>query len=92
MADVRRVMRTDDVLARGGAFADIRAAADFEAARRIIPTELMNQLALVGSVAKIREKLHYLAQLGVNELVLRRSDLPPSREWAGFLAQWRILG
>lgn len=92
MADVRRVMHTDAVLAKGGAFAELRAASDYAAARRIIPTELMNELAFVGPVAKIAEKLQYLAQLGVNELVMRRGDLPPSREWAGFLAQWRILG
>lgn len=92
MADVRRVMRTDAVLANGGSFAELRAAADFDAARRIIPTELIDQLAFVSTVANIREKLHYLAQLGVNELALRRSDLPPSREWAGFLARWRTLG
>jgi alkanesulfonate monooxygenase SsuD/methylene tetrahydromethanopterin reductase-like flavin-dependent oxidoreductase (luciferase family) len=92
MADVRRVMGTDEVLARGGAFADLRAAADFEAARRIIPTELVIELAFVGSVAIVAKKLQYLANLGVNEVVLRRNDLPPSREWAGFLAQWRSLG
>lgn len=92
MADVRRVMRTNDVLADGGGFVDLRRAADLEAARRIIPTELMNELAFAGPVAILAEKLQYLAQLGVNELVLRRSDLPPSREWAGFLAQWRTSG
>lgn len=89
MAAVRQVMHTDRVLAGGGAFAELRAAADFAAARQIIPTTLVDELAMVGPVAKIAKKLEYLAQLGVNEVVLRRTDLPPRTEWAHFLSQWR---
>ena len=92
MAEVRRVMRTDEVLAGGGGFPELRAAADYPAVHRIIPTELVDELAMIGPVARIAEKLQYLAQLGIDEVVLRRADLPVAGEWATFLQQWRRNG
>ncbi|MGH2548067.1 MAG: LLM class flavin-dependent oxidoreductase [Thermomicrobiales bacterium] len=89
MADVRSVMRTEEVLAIGGGFAELRAAANFDAARQIIPTELVDELAMVGSVAQIAKKLEYLGKLGVSEVVFRRTDLAPSQEWVDFLSKWR---
>ncbi|CAN5711926.1 LLM class flavin-dependent oxidoreductase [soil metagenome] len=89
MSEVREVMRTESVLANGGGFSELRAAANFDAAREIIPTELVNQLAMVGSVADISKKLHYLGKLGVTEVVLGRTDLPPSKDWLEFLSLWR---
>lgn len=89
MAEVRGAMRTESVLADGGGFAKLRAAANFEAARKTIPTELIAQLAMVGPVADIAKKLQYLGQLGVTEVVLGRTDLPPSRDWLDFLSLWR---
>jgi 5,10-methylenetetrahydromethanopterin reductase len=48
IANVRRAMRTNEVLARGGGFPELRRVADLDAARAAIPTELMAELAVVG--------------------------------------------
>lgn len=74
IAEVRRHMRTDEVLAQGGGFADLRRAGDMEAAKAAIPTELVAQLALVGPASELRERLASLAALGVTHVFLS----PPS--------------
>lgn len=68
MAQVRAVMHTAEQLARGGAFIDMRKVADFAAARRLIPTELVDAVSYVGSPEKIRSKLARLAALGVSHV------------------------
>lgn len=70
IAEVRRAMRTEETLARGGGFADLRRAGDLDAAKAAIPTELVAQLALVGSVADLRGRLEHLASLGVTHAFL----------------------
>ncbi|MGB3328605.1 MAG: LLM class flavin-dependent oxidoreductase [Thermomicrobiales bacterium] len=67
---VRRVMRTDEVLARGGAFADLREAGDLEAAKRAIPTDLMRELVIAGPASVVRNRLAELQDLGVTDVVL----------------------
>lgn len=68
IAEVRRHMRTDEVLARGGGFADLRRAGDLEAAKASIPTELVAKLALVGPAGELRERLRSLAAVGVTHV------------------------
>jgi 5,10-methylenetetrahydromethanopterin reductase len=74
IAEVRRHMRTEEVLAQGGGFADLRRAGDLDAAKSAIPTELVAQLALVGPAGELRERLRGLAALGVTHVFLS----PPS--------------
>lgn len=71
MTRVRRVMHTDEVLAEGGAFIDIRRVADFAAARRAIPTELVDELSYVGSPETIRRKLQRLAAVGIKHVFVQ---------------------
>ena len=68
VARVREVMHTDEVLAEGGGFIASRQVADFAAARRLIPTELIDAVSYVGSADKIREKLRHLAAIGVSHV------------------------
>jgi 5,10-methylenetetrahydromethanopterin reductase len=68
VARVREVMHTDEVLAEGGGFIASRQVADFAAARRLIPTELVDAVSYVGSADKIREKLRHLAAIGVSHV------------------------
>jgi 5,10-methylenetetrahydromethanopterin reductase len=75
---VRRVMRIDDVLAEGGAFADVRRAGDLEAARSVVPSALINELAIVGSIDHVRQRITRLQGIGVDEIVMNRRDLPRS--------------
>lgn len=83
MKRVREVMHTDEVLARGGAFIDIREVADFAAARNLIPTELVDELSYVGSVEKIRSKLARLQQIGVSHVF---ASPPPGADGRAFAA------
>lgn len=71
MERVRRAMHTDEVLADGGAFIDIRRVADFAEARRNIPTELVDELSYVGSPARIRRKLRRLADIGITRVFVQ---------------------
>jgi 5,10-methylenetetrahydromethanopterin reductase len=66
IAGVRRAMRTEEVLARGGGFPELRAVGDLAAAKRAIPIELVDRLTIVGSKAHVRERLAELARLSVS--------------------------
>jgi 5,10-methylenetetrahydromethanopterin reductase len=68
MERVRAVMHTDEILAEGGAFIEMRKVADFAAARRLIPTELVEAVSYVGSPAKIKAKLARLAAIGISHV------------------------
>jgi 5,10-methylenetetrahydromethanopterin reductase len=74
---VRRDMKTEEILARGGGFPDLRREGDLAAARRAIPTELVAHLAAVGPLAVVRERLRTLAELGATHVFLDRNGLPP---------------
>jgi 5,10-methylenetetrahydromethanopterin reductase len=68
MADVRAHMRTEEVLARGGAFADLRRSGDLAAAKRAIPLELMERVSIVGTAPYVRARLRELAEIGATHL------------------------
>jgi alkanesulfonate monooxygenase SsuD/methylene tetrahydromethanopterin reductase-like flavin-dependent oxidoreductase (luciferase family) len=68
VAEVRRLMRTDEVLARGGSFADLRRAGDLAAAKRAIPTGLVDQVAVIGPADKIRTRIAEYARAGITDV------------------------
>ncbi len=70
IAEVRRVMRTEETLARGGGFPDLRRAGDFAAARALIPTELMAELVVAGPAAHVRARLAQFAAVGITDVFL----------------------
>lgn len=72
VAKVREDMRTDEVLARGGNFTELRRAGDIEAARRHIPTELMRELVVAGPVDEVRVRLRRMREIGVTDVFLAR--------------------
>jgi len=74
---VRRAMKTEEVLARGGGFPELRREGDLAAARRAIPTELIAHLAAVGPLDVVRARLRTLAEIGATHVFLDRSGLPP---------------
>lgn len=74
LADVRRVMHTDEALQEPGGFAALRRHADFPAARRLIPTDLIAHLAIAGPLHHVRGRLHHLAQIGVTHVSLPPPD------------------
>jgi alkanesulfonate monooxygenase SsuD/methylene tetrahydromethanopterin reductase-like flavin-dependent oxidoreductase (luciferase family) len=73
---VRRAMKTDEVLARGGGFPELRRDGDLAAARRAIPTELIAHLAAVGPISVVRNRLRTLAEIGATHVFLDRRGLP----------------
>ena len=70
IAEVRRAMRTNDVLAVGGNFPDLRAAGDLAAAKRAIPTALMSELVVAGPAEHVRRRLAEFAAIGITHVFL----------------------
>lgn len=70
IADVRRAMRTDETLAGGGGFGDLRRAGDLDAAKRAIPTDLMRELVVAGSIESVRERLAQFSEIGITHVFL----------------------
>lgn len=77
IAEVRRTMRTNEVLARGGNFPELRKAGDLEAAKAAIPTGLMRELVVAGPVGAVRERLGQLREIGVTDVFLARPPGEP---------------
>ena len=90
IAEVRRVMRTDEVLAHGGGFPDLRAAGDLAAARRAIPIELVDRLTVVGPLPHVLARLAELADLGVSHVFVTQPGR--SEDPLRFIALVRALG
>lgn len=80
MGDVRRHMRTNEILARGGGFPELRRGGDLESAKKAIPIELMTEVAIVGSVTHVRSRLYELSQLGVTHVFVNIDELSPDVE------------
>jgi 5,10-methylenetetrahydromethanopterin reductase len=70
MSDVRSLMHTNEILARGGAFSDLRDGGDIEAAKRAVPTDLMRELVIAGSAAEVRSRLADLQKIGITDVFL----------------------
>jgi alkanesulfonate monooxygenase SsuD/methylene tetrahydromethanopterin reductase-like flavin-dependent oxidoreductase (luciferase family) len=75
-------MRVDDVLARGGGFPELRRSGDIKAARALVPTDLVAQLAIVGTLDSVRSRLADLEAIGVTHVFLDRHGLPRDPEAA----------
>ncbi len=65
IAEVRAVMRTNEVLASGGGFPALRRTGDLAAARAAIPDGFIRALALAGSTEDLQSRLASLRDLGV---------------------------
>ena len=70
IADVRAAMNTRQILARGGGFGDLRRGGDLEAAKRAIPTDLMRELVVAGTVVEVRERLRQMREIGITHVFL----------------------
>lgn len=70
IADVRAAMRTEEILARGGNFMDLRRGGDMAAAKAAIPDDLMRELVVAGSVRDVRRQLAELEGIGITHVFL----------------------
>ena len=70
IGEVRRAMRTDEILQAGGGFGDLRRGGNLAAARQAIPNDLMKELVVAGPVAEVRARLEQFRQIGVTHVFL----------------------
>ncbi|MDQ3655615.1 MAG: LLM class flavin-dependent oxidoreductase [Chloroflexota bacterium] len=85
IADVRRAMRTAETLDRGGGFGDLRRAGDLDAAKRAIPTGLMHELVVAGSVEEVRARLAQFQEIGITHVFLTNQGSSATVESLGQL-------
>ena len=81
IAEVRRLMRTDDMLADGGGFPAIRRGGDLAAARRVIPLALVDALSVVGNLHHVRHRLVMLSEIGITDVFVALPH-PTHDPWA----------
>jgi len=74
VANIRKCMNSEDILARGGWITEFNAHSDFQAARKVIPTGLVNEVALVGQAEDIRQRLSRYQAVGVTHMFLPGSQ------------------
>jgi alkanesulfonate monooxygenase SsuD/methylene tetrahydromethanopterin reductase-like flavin-dependent oxidoreductase (luciferase family) len=76
VADVRKAMRTNEILERGGGFPDLREGGDMVAAKKLIPVDLMKELIVAGTPAQVRDRLREFEEIGLTHVFL--SGLGPT--------------
>ncbi len=76
MQRVRDHMKTDELLAEGGAFADFAEQGDIAAAVAEIPDELVLPGSAVGTLEEVLEKIHEFSEIGLTELMVAKAGLP----------------
>jgi hypothetical protein len=69
-------MNTEEILASGRGFVAMRREGNLAAARELIPVELIDQLAAVGPLEKVRARIATYRDLGATHLFLDRASLP----------------
>lgn len=77
MRNVRAAMKTSEILARGGAFADFSREGDIEQAVAAIPDAMVLRGSAVGPLDQVRERIRAFAAVGITDIVLDRHGLPP---------------
>lgn len=85
IADVRAAMRTEEVLAKGGGFGDLRRAGDLPAAKAAIPNDLMRELVVAGPLPEVRAQLEEMRRMGVTHVFLAQPPLGTSADDLGHL-------
>ncbi len=88
--NVREIMQTEDVLAEGGGFPELRRQGDLTAARDAIPDGLIRQLGIVGPLPVVHERLRDLEALGVTHVgVAPPAEATSADAWRNLLASLR---
>jgi 5,10-methylenetetrahydromethanopterin reductase len=80
MRRVRGHMKTDELLARGGAFADFAEHGDIEAAVAEIPDAMIEAGSAVGPIDGVRKRIRAYSEIGLTELMFARNGLPTTAD------------
>lgn len=83
--ELRRAMKAKEILAKGGWMREFRQYADFAAARRAIPTGLVEEVAIVGEASQIRSRLACYQALGVTHIFAPPPQEQTSNEYRNLL-------
>ncbi len=81
IVDLRRILGTEDYLRAGRPWHDLRKSIDPRVIRKLVPTELLAQLCLVGSAKELRARLARLAALGVTHVFARALPQPDPEDY-----------
>ncbi len=87
IADLRQRLRIAELLRSGRPWHDIRQTVDAATLRRLVPTELIAQLCLIGPAHELRPRLQRLAALGVTHVFLRALPEPDAEAYRAVLTQ-----
>jgi 5,10-methylenetetrahydromethanopterin reductase len=88
--ELRTTMGTRATLAAGGGFPALRRGGDLNAARVLIPDELIRRLGVIGPLPVVRERLRVLGELGVTHVaVAPPPDAASVESWRRLLADLR---
>lgn len=85
IADVRQAMRTEETLREGGGFGQLRRAGDLDAAKRAIPTGLMQELVVAGTIQEVRARLAQFREIGITHVFLANQSASATADSLGQL-------
>ena len=80
---IRDVLGSDELLARGGGFPELRRTGRLSAAAKLVPIDLVDRLSVVGSADHVRRRLTALAALGIGEVFVQLPDAATPPEALG---------
>lgn len=84
IAEIRQLLRSDELRARGGGFPEIKRFGDLRAAAEVVPVELIDRLSVIGPAAHVRARLTTLREIGIDEVFVA---LPPRHQAADVLGE-----
>jgi 5,10-methylenetetrahydromethanopterin reductase len=88
--EVRAAMDTRATLAAGGGFPALRRGGDLNAARALIPDDLIRRLGVIGPLPAVWERLRLFGELGVTHVgVAPPPDATSVESWRRLLADLR---
>ena len=89
VAEVRRAMRSREVIDMGGWTEEFHRLSDFDAAARAIPVDLVDEVAIAGDTDAVRRRLGEYQSLGVTHVFVPAPEGMGREEYAGLLESIR---
>lgn len=89
---IRRTLGSDELLARGGGFPELRRGGRLGEAARLVPSALVARLSVIGPADHVRDRLRELAAMGVDTVLVQLpGGTEPPEGLRGRLAALRML-
>ncbi len=68
---IRQTLGSDEQLARGGGFPELRRGGRLHEAARLVPSGLVERLSVIGPADHVRDRLQELAALGIDTVLVQ---------------------